>query len=199
MINNILLKLSVEKNQNIIISSQDQIITAYSYGDVFFKKNNQLYQIYGEFPLQIFLLTLKKLLTKSLFGSLSLHPSINHDIGYLWNQRGNDPTFISIKYTDQNNDTYWIGQKYELSCYNYVAWIYNDNNGNIILKITPAYPRCINQENAEEVEHYQKWMQKYQPADTTIISPEKVEQWLLEIQPILETIIKNTQALNEQE
>ncbi|MBP6869778.1 hypothetical protein KBC04_02765 [Candidatus Babeliales bacterium] len=195
------MKLLLEKDQYIIISSSDTIQTmnAYSDGDASFKKHNQCYQIYGEFPIQIFLLTLQTLLTKSLFGNLPLHHSISQDIGYLWNQQGNDPTFISIKYTDQNNDTYWIGKKYELSSYDYVAWIYNDEQSHIIFEITPAYPRCINQENEQEIAHYQKWMQEYKPACKIIISQKAAQEWVEQCQQILDIIDKNSQTLYGQE
>ena len=194
-------KLSIEHDQTIIISSEDTIqeITGYSDGDVFFQTDNQSYQIYGEFPLQIFLLTLKKLLTKSLFGNLQLHHSIHQNIGYLYNRQGNDPTFIATQYTDQNNDTYWVGINYELGCYNYVAWIYNDEESNIIFEITPAYPRRIDQGNPEELEHYQAWMQEYKSTYKTIISDQTAQQWLLQIQEILDAITQNMQALSDNE
>ena len=136
-----------------------------------------------------------KLLKKSLRGDLLLHHSINFDIGYQSNQTINDSSFTAFKYTDQNNDTYWIGQKYELSSYNYTAWIYNDDQNNIIFEVTPEYPRCIDQENEIEVEDYQNWMKSYKPLLITIISQETAEQWLKQAETILEKINKNMEKI----
>lgn len=119
----------LNENEKFIIRLEDniQLIDYYSSGSVILHHNNQSYQIDGEgsSTINILLITLRKLLKKSLCGDLVLHHSINFDIGYQSNQTINDSSFTAFKYTDQNNDTYWIGQKYELSSYNYTAWIYN--------------------------------------------------------------------------
>ena len=197
MIDNKLFVFKLHENEKFIIILEDdvQLIDCYFSGSIILNYNNQSYQIDGASTINIFLLTLQKLLKKSLRGDLLLHHSINFDIGYQSNQTINDSSFTAFKYTDQNNDTYWIGQKYELSSYNYTAWIYNDDQNNIIFEVTPEYPRCIDQENEIEVEDYQNWMKSYKPLLITIISQETAEQWLKQAETILEKINKNMEKI----
>ncbi len=102
-------------------------------------------------------------------------------------------------YTNNNNDTYWVGLLYELSSFDAVAWVYNDKDYNIIFEVTAAYPLgCIDQDNKSEVEKYQAWMKSYKPIYKTIISPELAQTWLLQIQEILEIIDKNTERVMKQ-
>ncbi len=186
-------------NKKIICYSEEdlKIIDGYSQAQVFFcDDNNQSYQIDGESTVNIFLLTLQKLLKKSLFGNLVLDDSVHNNIGYVWNQWINDSTVILPDYTDNNNDTYWVGLRYELSSYDAVAWVYNDKDYNIIFEVTPAYPLgCIDQDNKSEVEKYQAWMKSYKSIYKTIIPVELVQTWLLQIQEILEIIDKNTELM----
>jgi hypothetical protein len=195
MIDNKLFTFTLNENEKFIIKLEDNFesIDHYSGCKIIFHRDNQSYQIDGDgaSTINIFLITLRKLLKKSLCGDLLLHHSINVDIGYQSNQKINDSSFTAFKYTDQNNDTYWIGQKYELSSYNYTAWIYNDDQNNIIFEVTPEYPRCIDQENEIEVEDYQNWMKSYKPLLITIIPHETAQKWLKQAETILEKISKN--------
>lgn len=184
----------LHENEKFIIILEDDVqsIDHYSGCKIMFHLGNQQYQLYEEFPLNIFLLTLQTLIKKSLYNVLPLHESITQDIGFLWNQWLNEDAINLVYITDHNNDTYWVGQKYELACHEYISWIYNDEQGNIIFEITPAYPLgCIDQENELEVKNYQNWMKSYEPLVITIISEETALQWLKQAEAILEEISKN--------
>ena len=176
-------------------------ITAYSWGDVLFYYNNEIYQIDGESTTTVFLYALEKLLKKSLFGNLVLDDSLDNNPGYMWNKWINNDNWSYIQYTDINNDTYWVGMRYKLSSYEeYAAWIYNDENYNIIFEVTPCYPLgCIDQENPEEVTQYKKWLESYQPIFKTIISPDMAHQWIAQAQETIDLINKHTDIIRAQE
>ena len=196
MINNdqLILTLELKNNEKIKIYSDDkfQAIDPYSYTAVIFHKNNQFYTLEGNFlyPLHHFLLALQKLLREGLLFKLKLDDSIIQDIGYLWHVwiYGDETSLVCS--TDKNNHTYWIGQEYELSSGEYMSWIYNDEQGHIIFKITPTY-RYFDRDDDQEVKKFQNWMKSYQPLFTTIISQETAQQWLKQTEAILEEIDKN--------
>lgn len=195
---NIIETLKLQNNATINIYSEEnlQTITHYSYTHVTFHQNNQIYPLCAEFPLHLFLETLQKLIKRSLSNNLKLDASITHDIGYLWNEWLNNDHAPLLYITDKNNDTSWIGQQYELASHEYVSWIYNDENQNIIFEITPAYPfGCIDQQNEEELKNYTNWMQSYKPIFKTIISKETALKWIEQATQILNIVDENSKKL----
>jgi len=102
----------------------------------------------------------------------------------------NEDAINLVYITDRNHDTYWIGKRYELACHRWISWIYNDELGNIVFEITPAYPQgLIDQDNDEQVQQYQMWMNSYQPFCINIILQEKAEQLLRQAETILAEIV----------
>jgi hypothetical protein len=194
--------LVLDENQKIVCFTDDNItiISGYSYATVYFDNASHLYKISEEYPLHLFLEDLQILLKQALFGNLIIDDSLQQNLGYVWNQWINDHAIQLTQYTDKNNDTYWIGLRHQLAAYECAAWIYNDENYNIIFEITPGYPLgCIDQENQEEVAKYKKWLESYQPILKTIISPEIAHQWIAQAQEIIEIIEKNTDIVRAQE
>ena len=200
--NYFIISFKLQKNTIMDIYSEDnlQAITHYSYSTVIFNQNNQTYTISREFPLHLFLSILQKLLKKSLHNNLQLNPSINHDIGYLWNEWINNNHTSLLYITDKNNETSWVGQQYQLSSDDYLSWIYNDEKQNIIFELTPAYPLgCIDQENEQEIKNYRKWIQSYTPLFKDIIPYHIAQEWIIQTEQILDIIDKNSEKLYPQQ
>ncbi|MBV8660764.1 MAG: hypothetical protein JO129_01290 [Candidatus Dependentiae bacterium] len=129
---------------------------------------------------------LKNKLTLALSNELKLHPSIEKNIGYYWNQDLNEekPDLFMIK---GKEESYWVGGMHFLWATDsskknqqYATWLYNDALGNIIFEVTPTYPDTfIDPEDPADVQAYQEWMEKkYKPFFTRIISRETAIQWL---------------------
>lgn len=199
----LILTLELKNNEKIEIYADDHfdLITHYSYTTVIFYQGNKLYILENDLfiPLHHFLIRLQKLLCESLSHNLKLDDSITYDIGYLWNIwiHGND---ISLARVIKNNKyPFWVGEKYELSSGQYVSWIYNDEQNNIIFQMTPTYPVvCFDQENQREVKKYQAWMKKYRSRFKTIIPIDIAILWIEETQQILDIIHVNSEKLYSQ-
>ena len=192
----------LHENQKIVCFADDNItiISGYSYATVYLYDASHVYKISEEYPLHLFLEGLQILLKQALFGNLVVDSSLRQNLGYLWNQWINDHTIQLTQYTDINNDMYWVGLQYQLAAYEYAAWIYNDENYNIIFEVTPGYPfGCIDQENPEEVAKYKKWLESYKPVLKTIIAPEVAHQWIAQAQEMIDLINKHTDIIRAQE
>ncbi len=113
------------------------------------------------------------------------------NIGYYWNEsmNGVDPE-------NPFNENYALLKKYALWESHITTWIYNDEQGNIILEITPYYPYAFSDEYSYQ--DFLTWMQNYKPLLKTILPRHTAEQWLIQAQQILDTIDENTQMLHEQ-
>ncbi|HLJ31366.1 MAG TPA: hypothetical protein VKU36_02930 [Candidatus Babeliales bacterium] len=74
----------------------------------------------------------------------------------------------------------------------HVTWIYNDQNGNIILEITPAYPYfyCDKKEEPNYVS-YKKWIKNYQPYVIAEIPRSTALGWLKIAEHIIKTVDDN--------
>jgi len=134
-------------------------------------------------PLQEDIFILKSALKKALQNQFSLHPSINQDIGILWNQCLQCKPGLTYKKLEKRNS--WVGLSYLLWGYGELAtWIYNDADGNIVLHITPVYRNKWedNEEDDDEEANdlaYKEWMAtEYKPLLTTILSPDIAQAWL---------------------
>jgi hypothetical protein len=142
---------------------------------------------------------LRALLTKALANKLPLHKSIKKNIGYLWNEYLQDkPGFV---YKTVDGFDYWVGQSNLL--WNTpstvkpetATWLYNDNNGSIILEITPTYPWHFVEPKEGEVKiPYEQWIMQYKPLIIRIIPREVAEQWLKQAQDLVAMLEKHNQS-----
>ncbi|MGZ6254499.1 MAG: hypothetical protein ACXWL5_00735 [Candidatus Chromulinivorax sp.] len=199
--NHLITTFKLQNDTTIDIYSEEELqsLSHYSYSNIVLYQNNKAYVLTTQYPPHLFLLHLQKLLQKSLSCNLKLDASITHDLGYLWNEWLNNNHASLLYITDKNNDTYWIGQLYELASNEYVSWIYNDEQCNIIFETTPAYPLgCIDQDNEIEVKNYMSWIQSYKPISKIIIPVYVAQQSIEQAQEILNIIDENSKILREQ-
>ncbi|MBP6870317.1 hypothetical protein KBC04_05515 [Candidatus Babeliales bacterium] len=163
------------------------------YEDHFFLNHN-----YEKFQLSYFLIAsnIEKLiihLKKCLNNQKNLPENLSQDVGYLWNlyiNADNDPQleYANIDYEFLDNFDLWYST--------FTTWIYNDQEGNIFLEITPSYPHTFSANFSYQ--DFLTWMQNYKPLFKTILPRKIAEQWLIQAQQILDTIDENTQTLHEQ-
>jgi len=141
---------------------------------------------------------LRDLLKKALNNELILHKSITSDIGYLCNKyHKSDKGFLTEHIG--SNIYRWIGYKYFLweeyeNRKRYMTWLYNDQNGNIILEVTPSYPfSYLSKKERAHYIPYKKWMLRYKPYLIATLSRETAQQWLEQAEYFVKTIEENTE------
>lgn len=129
-------------------------------------------------------------LERALANQLPLHESIKQDIGFLWNEELQEkPGLVYEKFNDRN---YWVGQSHLLWDTpstvkpETTTWLYNDNNGSIVLEITPTYPWHFVKPKKREIKiPYEEWMSGYKPFIVRTIPREVAEQWLKQAQELV--------------
>ena len=139
------------------------------------------------------------LLKKALLNNLKLPASISTNIGYLFNKEINEEKPNSeLQYEKCENGNSWVGWKYKIWSYLTATWIYNDELGNIILEITPVYPKTFRDPEEDlDIENYQNWMKSYAPILIRTIPRNIAENWLKQTENILEEIKANIKMLQE--
>jgi len=182
----------------------DNIIHSCNFSKISLKINHDNI-IIGKSIIDDYAEVLKTKLTLALSNELKLHPSIQKNIGYYWNQDLNEEN-PNLVFNREKESKSWIGNIHFLWATDsskknqrYGTWLYNDKHGNIIFEVTPTYPDTfIDTQDPVDVKAYQEWMEKsYQPFYTHIISKEAAQQWLDQANLILETIKNNVKMLEE--
>lgn len=186
-------------------------INCYSNAAIFFLQDNNQYELANDstFSLRDNIQELIWLLSKALKNELHLHPSLSNkstmrDIGYFFNEfRQSKPDIVYE--TDENGEAGdWVGMRYMLGGVKVAAWIYNNDEGDIIFSITPSFPGKptyhFQQEPFSEDEKtnslwYEQWIKNYKPILIRKIPKEIAKKWLNQAENILKTIDKNTHAL----
>jgi len=193
----IILPLTCE--EKIIVSLKDSLtLIGLDYAEpILLLRNNDVITI-ANGPTYFNILDLHNFLKKALNNELSLDKSITQDIGYLankYNYNENEEGFIIKQF--QNGLETWVGYT-NLLWYAYKddkayeTWIYNDQNKNIILEITPAYPYFYCDKNKEpNYISYKKWIKNYQPYITIHIPHSTALKWLQTAEHIIKTVDDN--------
>jgi len=137
--------------------------------------------------LEEFIIALKQALQKNR----QLDSYLTQNIGYYWNESVN-----GVNPENPFNENYSLLKKYALWESHITTWIYNNEQGQIILEITPYYPHTFSDNFSYQ--DFLTWMQNYKPLYKTIIPRHVAEQWLAQAQQILDTIDENSQMLHDQ-
>ncbi|HLC06891.1 MAG TPA: hypothetical protein VJJ26_01760 [Candidatus Babeliales bacterium] len=138
----------------------------------------------------------RDILEKSLKGEMRLHKSLTNDLGYLHNEclkyalNTDDETWQLNPNLTYDEDEIWIGYNYQLwACGQWAAWMYNNENGEIIFEITPRYPGfCVEEGELVAMPAYEKWMESYHFAILRVISREIAQKWLTQADGMLDHI-----------
>ena len=110
-----------------------------------------------------------------------IDPSIK-DIGLEWNLYFNG----NIKQTNAFDYRWTCNDHKQIRPY-YNSWLYNDENGNIILEITPFYPwHNVNKRTQPNRISFKEWIKSYKSTVKTIIPKENFKKWIEIIQELQE-------------
>ena len=140
-------------------------------------------------------------LIEALENKLLLDSSIKKSLGFYQSQYYKKNNRKNLKYdVSDEGRTYWIGYRYQLFGSNGIevpaSWLYNDQLGNIVLEITPIYPWFFSEPKPGEVFiKYSEWMKTYKPILIRTITKETAEQWLKQIDELIEAVKKNDERL----
>ena len=122
-----------------------------------------------------------------LSNKLEIHPSINNDIGYYWNEylykKSNN---LKVEVKEWKVTNYLVWQIYSTS-----TWLYNDDN-KIIFKVTPAYKwHFQDPDKNEKFISYKEFIKNYEPLATFELSKKIAQQWLNKTQQLISIMEKN--------
>jgi len=155
--------------------------------------------LYDSFNMGIY--NFRDQLVKVLNNELLLDSSIKKSLGFYQSQYYKKNNRKNLKYVvSDEGRTYWIGYRYQLFGSNGIevpaSWLYNDQLGNIVLEITPIYPWFFSEPKPGEVFiKYSEWMKTYKPILIRTITKETAEQWLKQIDELIEAVKKNDERL----
>jgi hypothetical protein len=139
----------------------------------------------------------REMLFQALNNNLQLDVSIKKSLGFYQSQyyKNDNRKNLIYKESDEGNK-YWIGSKYKLFDFNPASWLYNDKQGNILLEITPTYPWFFDKPEAGETFiKYSEWMKTYKPILVRTISKETAQQWLNQIDELIEVVKANDERI----
>lgn len=175
---------------------------------IFFVQHIKEYELMADvFPIWNNMQILATALRDALAGKLKLHESIkinentNHDIGYMYNQDlRNKPGLLYEQWGDEEYEL-WVGYKYRLWGQELQLWLYNDENGDIIFKLTPLFPGGFalgDSTDPEEVERsiqYDAWIKNYKPFLIETLPRETAQRWLAHAEDIMKMIEDNERRM----
>ena len=177
-------------------------LDCYSEAAIYFVGNAQY--LLAKDSVQFKLQGLRGILEKALGDRLLLHTSITRDIGYMYNEyRQGKPDFVYefdpvVKYDA------WVGYKYLLWGMQEIAWIYTNENNDIIFELTSCFPGDIINPDQDELVSpedianslwYEAWIKKYEPLLIRKMSRDIVQQWLDQANELINMIDHNTQVM----
>lgn len=127
---------------------------------------------------------------------LLLNFELHDEIGYAWNL---------LSYQKKAHDEYsdeTFRKREELYSYlvfngrDYATWMYNDDQGNIMLKITPLFPLGRTRNKMPKYNTFLHWMKTYKPIAIRIIPMHIAMQWLDQARQINHVIEHNIKEIN---
>ena len=162
----------------------------------FHDNNQQYYILYNNFA-DGAISRLQVMLRRALNNNLEKHPSITHNIGYLWNEELAEKP--GLTYTQLEGTDHWVGiQNLLWSTTAQIrpvvsAWLYNNATGDIVFEVTPTYPWHFSEPTDADKDYmeYEDFMKDYKPLLIRTISTEVAQQWLVQAQDLLKHIEKN--------
>ncbi len=138
-------------------------------------------------------------LKEAIINNLQLDKSIDQNLGHMYNQYSHEMPHQSSKFvmvpTSDNSSTYWVGSNYQIwSTYNTAkpmlnAWLYNNQDGEIIFEITPTYKWSFFPDDLSDPNFitYDEFMKNYQPILQRVIPHDVATQWLDQAMKIYRT------------
>ena len=190
----VLFEFVLNKDEKIAVFTENEddfIHCCYEVIIVLFIKNKEIILALDsiKYLIEIF----NNLLKKVVNNKLMLHESITEDIGIL-DSKHSFFEKTNLVYIEGEERKFWVGISYNLWRYDFTSWLYNDSFGNIILKLTKAFPGHLyfDDETDERFDReYAKWIKNYKPFLIRTIPQKIAERWLEQTEQILEQIRQN--------
>jgi hypothetical protein len=134
-------------------------------------------------------------LKKAIKNDLQLDISLNQNLGIMLNQYYQDKPsdFVQVS-SIYHEGTHWIGLNYHLfSSFGDAkpqvsTWLYNDDNGDIILEVTKDYPWhfVFDEKDYDDLEYitYDEFMKDYKPLIQRVIPREVAIMWVEQLMEV---------------
>lgn len=107
-------------------------------------------------------------------GTRTLDKNIINDVGFEWNEY-----FAGKRGPTKADQYFWVSNDHKQIRPYYSSWLYNDEEANVIFKITPDYPwHYETKKTCPEKISYNEWIKNYKPIVKTIVSKENLKQWI---------------------
>lgn len=178
-------KLIIKMNK---ITAKTMII--FDFAQINYKNKNKTIVIKIEEIIDL-LKILKSKLQLCLRGTMILHPSIKHPLGYYETKSYVKGIKKLVYKTMPDGNSQWVGDQHKLfeatpGIKIPFSWLYNDKEGNIILEISPMYPWHYNDPKSDETfVKYSEWIKNYKPYAITKIPKESAKQWVKDIDKLI--------------
>ena len=184
-----------EHEKIIIYLSVDDVIHCCYRAEIFFMQYNHKILLSNwtiNENIEEFLQVLK-LATKN---ELHLNPEFTNEIGNLWNYICKKKNYHD-EYSDETERERSLLTPYiAFNNYEFALWIYNDPSDNIILKITPLFPKGKPRNKIAKYNSFLHWMKSYKPISIRILPKDIAQQWLDQATQIDDAIKNNIKIIN---
>ena len=199
------IKFSLNDKQNIFIDLEEALENVHCcYYSRLFLTNAEKRYLLRDFHLAEGMERFQDNLTKVINNQLPIHPSIKNNIGklyakyffhYFWTDTPRSPS-KSIVFEKEN----WVGEKYLMWTEKFALWMYNGEDGSIILELTPYFSmsQCWLADETPNFIAYEKFVRKYKSIFKQVIPKEVAQQWCEQANTILEQIEKNIVRMQEE-
>ena len=148
-----------------------------------------------------------KKLSDAMAGNLRLHSSIQPGLGYIWNEIFQEKSGFFYEPSEDGKDCHWVGSNYHLWGTHgkdvnphVTTWLYNDEQGNIILEVTEMYRwSSLEYDSADAIPFvsYEDFIKNYKPIFKKIIPKHVAQRWLLQAQQLYEVFYENEQKCKD--
>lgn len=189
-------KLNAVDNISLDIDVELEKLLCCDMGLFFFESDSYKLLISRD-SIRMVMATLKGLLNLTIKHELKLDHSINKNIGYLWNEELSEDNSALV----HDEEECWIGEDYlwvsarSNDNLKTATWLYNSDEGEIILEITPVYKWHFDDpETGEAYITYEEFMLNYKPILFRTISKAVAQEWVDQAQNLLNIIERNTLA-----
>lgn len=189
------IKLAFNEHEYLKVTLSDPNLKTFlptDYADIIYYEDNKPKYLLHHFWIENALEKINSLLQAALSGNLHLDQSIEKDIGYIWNEKIQGRIEV-LKDTSKENCP-WVGMRHMFIAppEGPIAWLYNNNEGEIIFEITPSYLwHFRDPEKNENFIDYDKFIHDYKPFVIAKINRATAKEWLKTTQELTNLMYTN--------
>jgi hypothetical protein len=191
-------EFKLSKNEKITMITSE----VYNVNDIFYDTFAYIFFDQGGEPMILIRETLHEacrmlnILGKKALEKKFYTETMSKDIGLIYNESFYKT--VASKYKDHISEV--MSQEIEgyilwyviTSISNMQAWLYTNQNDEIIFLIAPVYPFTFSSKRIKGFIPYDDWIKSYKPFVKRIISPETAKEWIKQTDEIMALIQKNS-------